>query len=68
MEIKGGCLCGAVRYTAQADPTSATVCHCRDCQKFTGSAFAANSQLHEHVVPAALPRPKCSPTLSCCLI
>ena len=32
MEIKGGCLCGAVRYTAEADPTSATVCHCRDCQ------------------------------------
>lgn len=41
MEIKGGCLCGAVRYTAEADPTSATVCRCRDCQKFTGSAFAA---------------------------
>ena len=41
MMIKGGCLCCAVRYTAEADPTSATVCHCRDCQKFTGSAFAA---------------------------
>jgi hypothetical protein len=41
MEIKGSCLCGAVRYIAEADPTSATVCHCRDCQKFTGSAFAA---------------------------
>jgi hypothetical protein len=41
MEITGGCLCGAVRYTAEADPTSATVCHCRDCQKFTGSVFAA---------------------------
>src|SRR5215813_8705323 len=41
MEIKGGCLCGAVRYTAEADPTSVTVCHCLDCQKFTGSAFAA---------------------------
>jgi hypothetical protein len=39
--ITGGCLCGAVRYTAEADPTTATVCHCRDCQKFTGSAFAA---------------------------
>ena len=40
-QIKGGCLCGAVRYTAEADPTSATICHCRDCQKFTGSVFAA---------------------------
>ena len=40
MEIKGGCLCGAVRYTADADPSSATICHCRDCQKFTGAAFA----------------------------
>src|ERR1043166_4138790 len=40
-KITGGCLCGAVRYTAEADPTSVTVCHCLDCQKFTGSAFAA---------------------------
>jgi hypothetical protein len=40
MEIKGGCLCGAVRYTAEADPTAATICHCTDCQKFTGAAFA----------------------------
>jgi hypothetical protein len=41
IEIKGGCLSGAVRYAAEADATTATVCHCRDCQKFTGSAFAA---------------------------
>ncbi len=40
MEIRGGCLCGAVRYSAQAEPASVFVCHCRDCQKFTGSAFA----------------------------
>jgi hypothetical protein len=40
-KITGGCLCGAVRYTADADPSSVTVCHCLDCQKFTGSAFAA---------------------------
>jgi hypothetical protein len=38
-EIKGGCLCGAVRYRANAEPAPSTVCHCRDCQKFTGSAF-----------------------------
>src|SRR5204862_6525185 len=39
--ITGGCLCGAVRYTAEGDAGSATECHCRDCQKFTGSVFAA---------------------------
>jgi hypothetical protein len=39
-EITGGCLCGAVRYTAESDSLAATVCHCRDCQKFTGTAFA----------------------------
>jgi hypothetical protein len=38
-EIKCGCLCGAVRYTAHAEPALIKVCHCRDCQKFTGSAF-----------------------------
>ena len=41
MEIKGGCLCGAVRYTADAEPAFSAVCHCRDCQRFTGSAFGA---------------------------
>jgi hypothetical protein len=38
-EMTGGCLCGAVRYTTQTEPTFVTVCHCRDCQQFTGSAF-----------------------------
>lgn len=39
-EIKGGCLCGGVRYSASGDPVFVGVCHCRDCQKFTGSAFS----------------------------
>jgi len=38
--IEGGCLCGRVRYTADAEPTFVGVCHCTDCQKFGGSAFA----------------------------
>ena len=32
-EIKGGCLCGAVCYTADADPTFMANCHCMDCRK-----------------------------------
>ena len=38
---KGGCLCGKVSYEFnQADILSAHHCHCRDCQKSTGSGKA----------------------------
>ena len=39
-QIAGGCLCGKVRYSANVEPVFVGVCHCRDCQKFTGSAFS----------------------------
>ena len=39
--ITGGCLCGKIHYSADAEPTFVGLCHCHDCQKFTGSAFAA---------------------------
>ena len=39
-EITGGCLCGKVRYSTSAEPVFAAACHCHDCQKSTGSAFA----------------------------
>jgi hypothetical protein len=38
--IDGGCWCGKARYTADAEPTFVAVCHCRACQKASGSAFA----------------------------
>jgi hypothetical protein len=38
--IDGGCLCRKVRYSADAEPIFIGVCHCTDCQQFTGSAFA----------------------------
>ena len=37
----GGCLCGRVRYAfPQASVISAHHCHCKDCQKSTGSGKA----------------------------
>lgn len=35
----GGCQCGAVRYQIAGDPVMVYVCHCRECQKQSASAF-----------------------------
>ena len=40
MKIEGGCLCGKVRYSADAEPAFVGVCHCKNCQKGLGAAFA----------------------------
>lgn len=36
---EGGCLCGRIRYATRAKPRHVIVCHCRFCQKATGSAY-----------------------------
>ena len=36
----GGCQCGAVRYALLSEPTGASICHCRMCQKAFGNYFA----------------------------
>ena len=40
LPITGGCLCGAVRYSMDAEPVAMAVCHCRNCQKQAGSALS----------------------------
>ena len=39
-KIAGGCLCGNVRYTSEAEPNFIAVCHCKDCPRATGAASA----------------------------
>lgn len=44
MNVQGRCHCGAITYEAEVQPGTVNICHCRDCQMLTGSAFRANIQ------------------------
>jgi hypothetical protein len=50
MKLDGGCSCGLVRYTLNATPLIVHACHCRDCQRITGSAFIVNIWIEREFV------------------
>ena len=41
--LEGGCACGRVRVRLQSKPMFVHCCHCRECQRQTGSAFVINA-------------------------
>ncbi len=38
--FEGACLCGTVKIRVTAPPLLTLACHCRDCQKFSASAYS----------------------------
>ena len=38
--LDGRCLCGKVTYSCAAEPVAQAVCHCKDCQRQTGTALS----------------------------
>ena len=42
---EGGCACGHVRYRMTTRPLFVHCCHCRWCQRETGSAFVLNAMI-----------------------
>lgn len=38
--LKGGCLCGGVRFEIAAEPAMTGFCHCLSCQKLSGAGHA----------------------------
>ena len=50
-DMIGGCVCGNLRYAADTEPIFSAVCHCKTCQKQTGTAFR---------IVVAVPRPAVS--------
>jgi len=39
MRVNGSCHCGAIRFEAEIDPKRVGICHCTDCQTFSGGPF-----------------------------
>lgn len=39
--INGSCLCGDIKYSASTNPLFMVNCHCKSCQKTSGSMFSA---------------------------
>jgi hypothetical protein len=58
MNLEGGCACGTIRYRLNASPLIVHACHCRDCQRLTGSAFVINIWIEKKFVEAGPVAPK----------
>jgi hypothetical protein len=50
VEVQGGCTCRAVRYAVRGRPLIVHCCHCRWCQRETGSAFVLNALFEAELV------------------
>jgi hypothetical protein len=42
MRIDGKCHCGAISYKADVNPDDVVICHCTDCQTFSGAPYRAS--------------------------
>jgi hypothetical protein len=49
-EVTGGCLCGALRFTARGAPYRVGLCHCMDCRKSHGALFHGSAIFPESAV------------------
>ena len=39
-KLDGHCLCGSISYTCDAEPLFTAICHCKNCQRQTGTSFS----------------------------
>lgn len=49
-QFSGGCLCGALRFSATGRPIRVGICHCLDCRKLHGSPFHASAIFPKNAV------------------
>ena len=53
LPLEGSCLCGAVQVKVTAPPLLTFACHCRDCQKFSASAYSLSAMFPADSVSVA---------------
>jgi hypothetical protein len=58
MNLEGGCACRDIRFKLTESPLIVHACHCRDCQRLTGSAFVLNIWIENKFVEAGGVAPK----------
>jgi hypothetical protein len=56
--LTGGCACGEIRYRLTSGPLITHCCHCLNCQRQTGSAFAVNMLIEADRVELLSGRPQ----------
>ena len=56
--MEGRCFCGAITYKIASEIVDSYICHCRDCQYFSGSAFHALSIVAKEEFQITLGEPK----------
>lgn len=45
--VEGGCQCGAVRYRLRARPLGIYACHCKDCQRMSGTTHTLSMMVNK---------------------
>jgi hypothetical protein len=62
--LQGGCACGKLRYRMRTEPMFVHCCHCKDCQRQTGTAFVLNALIETDRIEllSGDPRPYAMPT------
>ena len=48
MTATGKCLCGIVKYELKSLPLTSGVCHCKNCQRSSGSAFSTVAAVNKN--------------------
>jgi hypothetical protein len=56
--LTGGCDCRHIRYRLESRPLFVHCCHCRWCQRETGSAFVLNAMIETDRVTRLGPEPE----------